>query len=120
MGNNQLGIMEARFAQIIWDNEPISSGELVKICEKELDWKKSTTYTMLKRLCNRGIFQNSGGTVKRVLSKEEFLSKQSEDFINENYGGSLPLFLAAFSSGKKLGSKEIASLQELIDRHKED
>ena len=112
----KLGAMETRFAQLIWDNEPVASGELVKICEKELEWKKSTTYTMLRRLCQRNIFQNQDGMVSAILSKQEYNALQSEMFIEETFEGSLPQFLASFSTRKKLSEKEIEELQKLISQ----
>ena len=114
-----LGEIETRFADLIWEHQPVSSGELVKLCEKELDWKKSTTYTMLRRLCQRGIFENSGGLVKAKMSREQFKALQSEKFIEETFDGSLPRFLAAFSSRKRLSEDEVRQLQELIDRSRE-
>lgn len=119
MKDYQLGEIETRFADLIWEHQPVSSGELVKLCEKELDWKKSTTYTMLRRLCQSGIFENSGGLVKAKMSREQFKALQSEKFIEETFGGSLPRFLAAFSSRKRLSEDEVRQLQELIDRSRE-
>ncbi len=119
MKDYQLGEIETRFADLIWEHQPVSSGELVKLCEKELDWKKSTTYTMLRRLCQRGIFENSGGLVKAKMSREQFKALQSEKFIEETFDGSLPRFLAAFSSRKRLSEDEVRQLQELIDRSRE-
>lgn len=115
MEDYKLGVMETKFAELIWDNEPVSSGELVKLCEKELTWKKSTTYTMLRRLCQRGIFQNKDGIVSSLMSKQEFSALQSEKFVEETFDGSLPQFLAAFTLRKKLSEKEISELQKLID-----
>ncbi len=115
MENYKLGVMETRFAELIWDNEPISSGDLVKLCEKELTWKKSTTYTMLRRLIDRGIFQNKNGTVSSLMSRLAFSALQSEKFVEEAFGGSLPQFLAAFTMRKKLSDNEINELQKLID-----
>jgi predicted transcriptional regulator len=115
MEDYKLGVMETRFAELMWDNEPISSGELVKLCEKELSWKKSTTYTMLRRLCDRRIFQNKDGTVSALMSKQEFNALQSEKFVEETFDGSLPQFLTAFTMRKKLSEKEIGELQRLID-----
>ncbi len=114
MENYKLGVMETKFAELIWENAPISSGELVKLCEKELTWKKSTTYTMLRRLCDRGIFQNKDGTVVALMSKQEFAALQSEKFVEEAFDGSLPKFLAAFTSRKKLSESEISELLRLI------
>jgi BlaI family penicillinase repressor len=115
MEDYRLGVMETKFAELIWDNEPIPSGDLVKLCEKEFKWKKSTTYTMLRRLCERDIFQNSNGTVSSLMTKQEFNALQSEKFIEETFDGSLPQFLTAFTLRKKLSKKEIDELQKLID-----
>lgn len=120
MEKYKLGEKEQRFAELIWEKEPIHSGELVKLCELEFDWKKSTTYTMLKRLCQRSIFDNTNGLVTAVLSKEDFVAKQSEQFISDTFEGSLPKFLAAFTKRKKISSKEIDEIQKLIDNYKED
>ncbi|PYG86645.1 putative transcriptional regulator [Ruminiclostridium sufflavum DSM 19573] len=114
----KLGVMEMKFADLMWDNEPISSGNLVKLCEQELGWKKSTTYTMLRRLCQRNIFKNQDGFVASILSKQEFHALQSEKFIEETFDGSLPKFLAAFSTRKKLTDKEIDELEKLICRNR--
>ena len=115
MHDTKLGVVETHFADLIWNNEPISSGELVKLCEKELNWKKSTTYTILRRLCDRGIFQNINGVVTSLISKDEFNAAQSEKFVEETFNGSLPKFLAAFSTRKKLSDSEIEELKKLID-----
>lgn len=111
----KLGVVEAKFAEIIWTNGPIPSGELVKICDRELGWKKSTTYTMLKRLCERGIFQNSNGIVSALMTKAEFEAAQSEKFVEDTFEGSLPAFLAAFTTRKKLTKEEIDEIQKIID-----
>ena len=116
MSELKLGAIESRFADIIWNNEPLTSTELVKLAEGELDWKKSTTYTVLKRLCERGIFQNQTGTVTSRISKEEFYAVQSEKFVEDTFSGSLPAFLAAFTTRKKLSEEEIDQLQKLIDQ----
>lgn len=114
MAEYKLGEIEMRFADIIWDHEPLPSGELVKLCSQELDWKKSTTYTILRRVCERGLFQNKDGMVTSLVSKEEFFSMQSEKFIEDTFAGSLPKFLTAFTRRKKLSEKEIAQLQKII------
>jgi len=114
----KLGAMETKFAELMWDNEPIASGELVKLCEKELSWKKSTTYTMLRRLCERNIFQNKNGVVSSIITRQEFQALQSEQFVKETFGGSLPHFLAAFATRKKLSENEIEELQRLINQHR--
>ncbi len=110
----KLGAIESRFADIIWQNEPLSSGDLVRRAADELEWKKSTTYTVLKKLCERGIFQNVNGMVSSIVSKEDFYALQSEAFVNETFGGSLPAFLAAFTSRNKLSEKETLELVQLI------
>ena len=115
MEGYKLGAVEARFAELVWENEPITSGELVKLCAKELEWKKSTTYTVLKKLCDRGIFQNDGGVVVSKLSRDEFSSAQSEQFVRENFNGSLPAFIAAFTARRQLTDSEIAEIREMID-----
>ena len=117
MRDCQMGTVEARFADIIWQNEPISSTELARLSEQQLGWKKSTTYTVLKRLCDKGIFVNNGGTVTSLVSREEFYSVQSERFVEETFDGSLPAFLAAFTARKGLTAKEIAELRRMIDEY---
>ena len=116
MGEMKLGAIEARFADMIWQNEPVTSSQLVKLAQNELTWKKSTTYTVLKRLCDRGIFQNQKGTVTSLILKEAFYAAQSEKFVDDTFGGSLPAFVAAFSSRKKLSEREIDELQQLIEK----
>ena len=111
----KLGVVEAQFAELIWAREPIASGELVKLCEKELNWKKSTTYTVLKKLCERGIFQNNDGVVTSLLTKDEFNAVQSEQFVEDTFEGSLPAFLAAFTSRKTLSKDEVEEIRRLID-----
>ncbi len=120
MAELKLGAVEAQFAEIIWENEPLSSTELVKLAGEKLGWKKSTTYTILKRLCQREIFQNEGGTVTSLLSKEEFAACQSEQFVEETFDGSLPAFVAAFTTRKKLSQKEYDQLQALIDERRRE
>ena len=118
MADLRLGPVESRFAELIWDGEPISSTELVHLAERELEWKKSTTYTVLKRLCEKGIFQNEGGVVTSRLSREEYAARQSEQFVEETFSGSLPAFLTAFTRRKKLTEEEIEQLQRLIERNR--
>ena len=115
MDERKLGAIEARFADLIWQNEPLSSGALVRLCEEKLDWKKSTTYTVLKKLCDRGIFCNKGGEVASLVSREDFYAMQSERFVAESFEGSLPAFIAAFSSRKALTAQEIAEIRQMID-----
>lgn len=117
MEEMKLGVVESKFADIIWKIEPISSGKLVELCKEQLKWKKSTTYTVLKKLCERGIFQNDGGVVSSIISKDEFYAMQSEKFVVENFGGSLPAFIAAFTQRKNLSKKEIEEIQKMINSY---
>ena len=119
MSDLTMGVIEAKFAEIIWEREPITSAELVRESEKLLSWKKSTTFTVLKRLCEKGIFKNEGGKVSSLISREEFYSLQSQRFVQENFSGSLPAFLAAFTSGKALTKKEIDELRHMVDSFEE-
>ncbi len=111
----KLGAVETRFAELIWANEPLPSGALVKLCEKELNWKKPTTYTVLRKLCERGIFRNENGVVSSLLSREDFRANQGEQFVSETYGGSLPAFIAAFTARRGLTEAEAEEIQKLID-----
>ena len=120
MADLQMGAAESRFAEIIWENEPISSSVLAKHSEEELGWKKTTSYTVLKRLCDKGIFQNVKGTVSSLLSRKDFYSAQSTKFVEETFDGSLPAFLAAFSSGKKLTQEDVKELRRMIENYQED
>ena len=118
MADIELGAQQAQFAEIVWENEPVGSGELVKICEKKLNWKKPTTYTVLRKLCEKGILQNIDGIVTSVMSKDEFNSAKSEQFVEETFKGSLPAFIAAFASRKKLSKAEVDEIQKMIDEFK--
>lgn len=113
----KLGEMEQKFADLIWAHAPIASGELVRLCEDAFDWKRTTTYTMLKRLCLRNLFANENGTVVIRMSKEEFQAAQGEQFLEEHFEGSLPRFLAAFSKRKKLSGAEVEELRRMIDEY---
>lgn len=110
---------EERFADIIWNNKPVGSGNLVKLCEEEMNWKKSTTYTVLKKLCEKGIFQNENAVVSSLITRDEYYAKQSIRFVEDTFGGSLPKFLTSFISGKKLSNHQAEELKKLIDEHKE-
>lgn len=120
MKDYKLAQVEARFAELIWMYEPIGSGELVKLCEKEMDWKKSTTYTVLKKLCDKGIFKNENAVVTSLLKKDEFYSRQSRRFVEDIFGGSLPQFLTAFIGKNSISDRQAEELKKLIDQHKEE
>ena len=120
MKSIELATVQERFADIVWENEPIASGDLVQICEKKLNWKKPTTYTVLRKLCEKGLLQNVDGVVSSLISKEEFYSAKSEQIIEDSYKGSLPAFIAAFTSHKKLTKKDVDEIQQLIDAFKKE
>lgn len=111
----RLGEVESRFADIIWQNEPLSSRRLAELAEAELGWKESTSYTILKRLCDRGLFQNVRRTVTSLISKEEFFAMQSEKFVEDTFDGSLPAFLAAFAGRKKYTDEEVERMKQILD-----
>ena len=115
MNDLRLGVVESRFADIIWANQPLSTQRLVQLCETELQWKRTTTYTVLKRLAERGLFRNEGGQVTALLSRDEFYARRSEQFVEESFGGSLPAFLAAFAARKPLTEQEVAEIRRLIE-----
>lgn len=119
MEDLKLGVVESRFADIIWANEPLHSRELVALCQTGLNWKKPTTYTVLRKLCERGIFRNEDGMVSSVISREEFYAMQSEKFVEEAFDGSLPAFFAAFTLRKNLTSEEVAEIRRMIDAYGE-
>ena len=115
----KLAETEEKFAELIWQNEPIGSGDLVKLSEKEMNWKKSTTYTVLKKLCEKGIFQNEEAVVSSLMTRDEYYARQSIRFVEDTFGGSLPKFLTAFISGRRLSKQQAEELKRLIDEHKE-
>ena len=114
MRDYQLGVVETRFANLIWENAPLSSRGLVTLAQETLGWKKSTTYTVLKRLCEKGLFENEGGTVSVAMSREEFYARKSESFVEETFQGSLPAFLAAFTARKRLTPQEVEQLRQMV------
>lgn len=116
MKDMKLGVIETRFAEIIWSNEPLTTNQLIKLCAEELEWKRTTTYTVLKKLCDKGIFRTENSLVTAVISKQEFEGMQSEQFVEETFKGSLPAFLTAFNSRKKLSNADIDEIQKLIDQ----
>ena len=111
----KLGEMERRLAEMLWERAPLRTRDLVAACAEAFAWKRTTTYTMLSRLCERGLFKNEGGTVSALMSRDALAALQSERFVEENFGGSLPRFLAAFTSRHSLSEREREELQRLID-----
>ena len=116
MKDMKLGAIESRFAEIIWANAPLTTNQLIKLCAEELEWKRTTTYTVLKKLCDKGIFKTENSLVTALISKQEFEGMQSEQFVEETFKGSLPAFLTAFNSRKKLSDSDIDEIQKLIDQ----
>ena len=116
----ELGDVQARFADIVWANAPVPSGELVRICERELNWKKPTTYTVLRKLCEKGLFENSDGLVKVLITREAFYSEKSEQFVAESFSGSLPAFIAAFTSRKPLTDAEADEIMQMIEAFRKE
>lgn len=115
-----LGTMETRFAEIIWDTAPVTTAELVKRCEKAFGWKRTTTYTMLKRLCQRELFRMEHSIVTVLVSREEFLANRSRYFVNKTFGGSLPAFIATFTRDRRLSQEDADALQRLIDESRKE
>ena len=115
MAEIKLGEIESRFAEIICENEPLTSRKLAEMAEAELDWKRPTSYTILRRLCERGLFQNNNGTVTSLIKKDEFHAMQSEKFVEDTFNGSLPAFLVAFGKRKKISDEEVEKLKKIID-----
>ena len=115
MPEGKLGVVESKFADIVWAHAPIASRELARLCEQELGWKRTTTYNVLRKLCDRGLFVNDAGTVRAVLTREAYYAAQGESFVEEAFGGSLPAFLAAFTKRRALTRDEIAEIQKMID-----
>ena len=115
MGDMKLGPIESRFAEIIWENEPLTTNQLIKLCAEGLEWKRTTTYTVLKKLSEKGLFKTENSVVTALISKAEFEGMQSEQFVAETFKGSLPAFLTAFSARKKLSDAEIDEIQKVID-----
>lgn len=117
MINLQLGVVESRFADLVWENAPLSTKALVSMCQEIFEWKKTTTYTVLKRLCEKGIFFNDAGIVKALISRDAFYSARSEQFVQDAFAGSLPAFLAAFTAGKSLTREEVDYLRKMVDEY---
>ena len=119
MEMTRLGVVESRFADIVWANAPMTTRELIDLCWKELNWKRTTTYTVLKKMCDRGLFNMENSTVTVLIPKDEFHALQSEHFVTNTFGGSLPAFLAAFTSRRKITQKELEEIRKMLDQYEE-
>lgn len=115
MAEIQLGVIEARYADMIWEKEPVTSSELVKLTAVAFNWKRTTAHNVLRRLCDKGLFQNDNGLVTSLISREEFYGMQSRKFVEDTFDGSLPAFIAAFTKNGRLTAKEAAEIRKLID-----
>lgn len=119
MASIQLGVIEARYADMIWEHEPVTSSELVKLTAAAFHWKRTTAHNVLRRLCDKGLFQNEKGTVTSLISRQDFYALQSQKFVEDTFGGSLPSFIAAFTKNKALSPEEAAEIRKMIDRAEE-
>lgn len=115
MAEIQLGVIEARYADMIWENEPVTSSELVKMTAVEFNWKRTTAHNVLRRLIDKGLFRNENGVVTAVISRDEFYSMQSRQYVEDTFAGSLPAFIAAFMQNSKLTADEAEEIHRMID-----
>jgi len=115
--NINLTEAEEKLAVLIWRDAPLTSLELTQVAGREMDWKRTTTYTVLKKLCDKGVFKNENANVSVVLTRDELIAHQSRSFVEDTFGGSLPKFITSFFSGKKLSAEQAAELKRLIDEH---
>ena len=120
MENMELGEVQLRFAELVWHYAPLPSGELVKICQRELNWKKPTTYTVLRKLCEKGLFKNENFLFSFVLPPSQFSAAKSAQFVEDAFDGSLPAFITAFTSRKKLSAAEVEEIQQMIDTFRKE
>ncbi len=120
MGDFQLGVIEGQFADLVWENEPITAAELSHRCEKLFHWKKTTSYTVLKRLCNKGLFETRDGVVTSLLTREDFYASQSRAYVDAHFGGDFPTFLAAFTAKKRLTPDEVTALRRIVAEYPQE
>lgn len=111
---------EYRFCLILWENEPVKSSELVKLCQQQLGWKPTTTYTVIKRLSQRGVLKNENSTVTSLVSQEQVQAAEIDELVEKKFGGSLPAFVAAFARSHRLSRQEIDEVQRMIDQFREE
>ena len=119
MEQHHLSDSEYRLLRVVWASEPVASGKLVTLCGERLGWKKSTTYTVLKKLCDKGVLRNEGSTVTSAVPRAAVDHRAAEAFVDKTFGGSLPGFLTAFMGGRKLTAKEAEDLKHLIETYQE-
>lgn len=116
MAEIQLGMIESRFADMIWENEPVTTSQLVRLAGEAFGWKRTTTHTVVKRLCEKGLFVNEKGTVTSRIARERFYAMQSRKYVDDSFAGSLPAFIAAFTDGRKLSAEEAEEIRKMIDQ----
>lgn len=119
MSDLKLGPIETRFAHLVWEHAPLTTAQLVKLCGEHLDWKRTTTYTVLKKLSEKGLFRMEDSVVTVLISREEYEAAQSAEFVEETFRGSLPAFVAAFTRKKTISPEELRELRLLLDRYEE-
>ena len=115
----QLGVIEARYADMIWEHEPVTSSELVKLPAVAFNWRRTTAHNVLRRLIDKGLFQNENGVVTSVISRDEFYSRQSKQYVEDTFAGSLPAFIAAFTQNSRLTQEEADAIRKMIDQAEE-
>lgn len=120
MGTPKIFESEYRFCLILWEHEPINSGELAKLCQKQLEWKRTTTYTVIKRLSERGVLKNENSIVSSLVSKDEVQAAEIDEFVEKKFEGSLPAFIAAFTKHQKISSTELDEVQRMIDHYRKE
>lgn len=111
---------EYRFCEILWEHEPVSSTELVRLCQEQLEWKKSTTYTVIRRLSERGVLKSENAIVTSLVSRDEILTAESAEVVERSFHGSLPSFIAAFARGHRLSEQEVEEIRDLIDSYEKE
>ncbi len=111
---------EYRFCLLLWEHEPISSGDLVRLCKEQLDWKRSTTYTVIKRLSERGVLKNENAVVTSLVSKDQVQAAEIDELVEKKFEGSLPAFIAAFTRHQKISPAELDEVQQMIDRYRKE
>ena len=116
--NINLTAAEEKLAALIWREAPLTSVKLTQIADREMDWKRTTTYTVLKKLCDKGVFKNENANVSVVLTRDELIAHQSRRYVEDTFGGSLPKFITSFFGGREISEEQAAELKRLIDEHK--
>ena len=119
MADLKLGPIETRFAHIVWDHAPMTTAQLIKLCGEQLQWKRTTTYTVLKKFTEKGLFRMENGAVTVLMTREAYESAQSAEFVEETFRGSLPAFVAAFTRSKSISPEQLQELRQLLDEYEE-